>query len=251
MCLPFGFACPSKDEPADSGAAPAEAGAAPAATGAAQAEAGASTTAAPTGSPAATGATGTTAAQGATGAPAATGATGATGSAAATGATGATGANAATGSTGAAAATGTTGAAAATGAEADPEAIKKALLEKIASTKQAKDDEAIELLDKAKEEESATVRELAQAANKRATRLFRYPDRAKRFFEYAMTVDETYPDAPFHLAKLAATTGDIIATKEHLTEVKKRGGKKLLSTVEFDPTFALVADDPDVRKLWQ
>ena len=36
-----------------------------------------------------------------------------------------------------------------------------------------------------------------------------------------------------------------------VTEVKKRGGKRLLQTVEYDPTFALVADDPDVLKLVQ
>jgi hypothetical protein len=75
------------------------------------------------------------------------------------------------------------------------------------------------------------------------------PERAKPFFEYAMAADEKYPDAPFNLAKLAANEGDLERVKELLTEVKARGGKKLLKTVGYDPTFALVAGEADIEKL--
>ena len=44
-------------------------------------------------------------------------------------------------------------------------------------------------------------------------------------------------------------TGETSTVVEYLKTVKKRGGKKLLNTVGFDPTFALVANDPDVVAL--
>lgn len=129
-------------------------------------------------------------------------------------------------------------------AEADP---VKPLLDEV-TNKRTKDDRAMAALDEAKQA-GAEVGDLAAAANKRGTRLFTSPDRAKKFFEYARDIDPKYPDASFNLAKLAANTGDVGEVKELLAETKARGGKKLLKTVGFDPTFALVADDPDVVAL--
>ena len=33
--------------------------------------------------------------------------------------------------------------------------------------------------------------------------------------------------------------------------VAARRGHKLLQSIEFDPSFAGLADDPDIRQLWQ
>jgi hypothetical protein len=137
-----------------------------------------------------------------------------------------------------------------TGAEepAEPPADpKKDLLAEVTNRK-TKDERATAALAEAKAA-GATARELASAANKRGTRLFGTPDRARPFFEYARDEDKRFADASFNLAKLSAMTGEIPVIIEHLTEVKKRGGKRLLQTVEYDPTFALVADDPDVLAL--
>ena len=129
-------------------------------------------------------------------------------------------------------------------AEADP---VKPLLDEV-TNKKTKDDRAMAALAEAKKA-GAEARQLAEAANKRGTNLMTSPDRATKFFEYARTADDKYPDASFNLAKLAANTGEVATVKELLQETKDRGGKKLLKTVGFDPTFALVADDPDVVAL--
>ena len=50
-------------------------------------------------------------------------------------------------------------------------------------------------------------------------------------------------------AKQSANGGDVDATRELLTQVKARGGKKLLTQVDFDPMWEIVKDDPEVRKL--
>lgn len=117
-----------------------------------------------------------------------------------------------------------------------------------AKKKKTSDAKATQLLDDAKAKGAAPT-DVAKAANARGVALMGEPERAKPFFEYAMAADEKYPDAPFNLAKIAANEGDIDRVKELLAEVKARGGKKLLKTVGFDPTFALVAGEPDVEKL--
>jgi hypothetical protein len=128
-----------------------------------------------------------------------------------------------------------------------PEEQIKALLTE-ASSKKTKDERALEALDAAKLLE-ASPNDLAKAANKRGEALMADPERATKFFEWAQAADPKYPNATFNLAKLAANTGDIPRVKELLTEVKARKGKKLLQQVEFDPSFALVADDPEVLAL--
>lgn len=139
------------------------------------------------------------------------------------------------------------GAAAETGAAASPEEQIKALFEEVAK-KKTKDDRALAALEEAKGL-GAEPKDLAKAANKRGEKLLVTPDRATTFFEWAAAADPKYPNATFNLAKLAANTGDIDKVKELLTEVRARGGKKLLQQIEFDPSFALVADDPEVLKL--
>lgn len=93
------------------------------------------------------------------------------------------------------------------------------------------------------------LRDVAKAANARGEKLFDDPDRAKKFFEWAAAKDPKYPDPVFNLAKQLATTGEVDLTVEKLTEVKKRGGKKLLTQIDFDPMWEIVKDDPRVREL--
>lgn len=114
--------------------------------------------------------------------------------------------------------------------------------------KKTKDDRAMAALGEAKEA-GAKDRDLAVAATKRGKSLSSDPERATKFFEYAQDIDKKYPDATFELAKITVNTGEAEKTIELLEEVKKRGGKKLLKNVEFDPTFALVANEPAVQKL--
>ncbi len=99
------------------------------------------------------------------------------------------------------------------------------------------------------ETSGAKLRDVAKAANARGEKLFEAPERAKTFFEWAAAKDPKYPDPLFNLAKQTATTGDVEATREYLKQVKARGGKKLLSQVDFDPMWEIVKDDPEVRKL--
>jgi hypothetical protein len=93
------------------------------------------------------------------------------------------------------------------------------------------------------------LRDVAKAANARGEKLHDDPDRAKTFFEWAAAKDPEYPDPVFNLAKQSATTGEVDPTVERLTEVKKRGGKKLLAQIDFDPMWEIVKDDPRVREL--
>lgn len=130
------------------------------------------------------------------------------------------------------------------GEEVDP---VPGLLDEV-KNKKTKDDRALAALAEAKEA-GAKDRDLAKAATKRGKSLLSDPERATKFFEYAQDIDKKYPDATFELAKLTANTGEAEKTIELLEEVKKRGGKKLLKNVEFDPTFALVANEPAVQKL--
>lgn len=124
---------------------------------------------------------------------------------------------------------------------------KKALLAEVAK-KKTKDERANEALAEA-EAAGATEKELAQAAHKRGKALFATPERAKAFFEYALDKDKKYPDPVFELAKQEVNTSELDAAKAHLEEVKKRGGKKLLGQIDYDPMWDVLKDDPDVRAL--
>ena len=75
------------------------------------------------------------------------------------------------------------------------------------------------------------------------------PEQATAAFEWARDKDPTYPDASFNLAKQTALAGEIPETVKHLQEVHKRGGKKLLKQVSYDPVFEAVKDDPEVQKI--
>jgi hypothetical protein len=119
-----------------------------------------------------------------------------------------------------------------------------------AKSKKTSDAKAKKALEDA-EAAGATVRELAEASNERGVALLGSgePERATAAFEWARDKDPTYPDASFNLAKQTAMAGEIPETVKHLQEVHKRGGKKLLKQVGFDPTFEIVKDDPDVQKI--
>lgn len=123
-----------------------------------------------------------------------------------------------------------------------------AALLKEAKSRRTKDDRALAALAEA-EQAGASPRDLAKAANARGLALHADPERAKKFFEWAGEKDPKYPDPMFNIAKQYAMTGDIPFIKEYLQKTKDRGGKKLLSQIEFDPTWQIVADDPEVRKL--
>lgn len=133
---------------------------------------------------------------------------------------------------------------------ADPaaaaEANKKLLDE--AKAKKTSDTRAKKALEEA-EKGGATVRELAESANARGEALFDEPERAAAFFTWAKDKDTTYPEPVFNLAKQSANAGEVPQTVELLKEVSKRGGKKLLKQVGFDPTFEIVKDDAEVQKL--
>jgi hypothetical protein len=96
----------------------------------------------------------------------------------------------------------------------------------------------------------AEARELAEAANDRGDALFgEEGDRATKYFEWARDKDTSYPDPSFNLAKITVLSGNVPGTIAHLEEVKKRGGKKLLKTVGYDPLFEVVKDDKTVQAL--
>lgn len=130
---------------------------------------------------------------------------------------------------------------------AAPPADKAKLLDdaKAKKTSDAKARKALEEAEKA----GATPRELAEAANARGEALFEDPERAAAFFTWARDKDPTYPEPVFNLAKQSVNAGEIPQTVELLKEVSKRGGKKLLKQIGFDPTFEIVKDDPEVQKL--
>lgn len=130
---------------------------------------------------------------------------------------------------------------------ADPAADKGKLLDE-AKAKKTSDARAKKAFEEA-EKAGATPRELAEAANARGEALFGEPERATAFFEWARDKDTSYPEPVFNLAKQTANAGEIPQTVAHLKEVHKRGGKKLLKQVGFDPTFEIVKDDPEVQKL--
>ncbi|MBA3546968.1 MAG: hypothetical protein H0T76_10835 [Nannocystis sp.] len=135
---------------------------------------------------------------------------------------------------------------------ADPAAAAAAKTKLLtdAKSKKTSDAKAKKALEEA-EAAGATVRELAEASNERGVALLGAgePERATSAFEWARDKDPTYPDASFNLAKQTAMAGEIPETVKHLQEVHKRGGKKLLKQVGFDPTFEIVKDDPEVQKI--
>ncbi len=131
--------------------------------------------------------------------------------------------------------------------EEETKAAIAALLKK-AAKKRTSDSKAEKALAEA-EELGAEPRELAKAANTRGEALFGERDRAIKFFEWARDKDEKYPDPSFNLAKIEVLAGNVPGTIAHLQEVKKRGGRKLLKTVGYDPLFEVVKDDRTVQKL--
>ncbi len=135
---------------------------------------------------------------------------------------------------------------------ADPVAAAAAKIKLITEVKAKKtsDARAKKALEEA-EAAGATARELAEASNDRGIALLGggEAERATAAFEWARDKDPTYPDPSFNLAKQTAMAGEIPETVKHLQEVHKRGGKKLLKQVGFDPVFEIVKDDPEVQKI--
>lgn len=123
----------------------------------------------------------------------------------------------------------------------------KQLFARIASLKTS-DEAALGYL-KQVEALGSTAKERALAANDRGQKLFSKAERADRFFAWAEAHYDRHPLPSFNRAKIAAIQGNIAKVKEHLRSVQKRKGKKLLQKVGFDPTFALVHDDPEVRSI--
>lgn len=124
-----------------------------------------------------------------------------------------------------------------------------AALIKEARTTKTTDERALEALAEA-ETAGATAKELARAAKARGDYLYKDPDRAKVFYEWSAAKDEDYPDPVFALAKQKAVTGDVDDVVKLLKQVSERkGGKKLLEQIDFDPTWDIVKDDPEVRAL--
>ncbi len=124
-----------------------------------------------------------------------------------------------------------------------------AALIKEARTTKTTDERALEALKEA-EEAGATVKVLALAAKARADYLYKDPDRAKVFYEWSAAKDEDYAEPLFALAKQHAVTGDVVEVVKLLKQVAERkGGKKLLEQIDFDPTWDIVKEDPDVRAL--
>jgi hypothetical protein len=129
-----------------------------------------------------------------------------------------------------------------------PPAADPAALQTEIKTKKTTDERAMAALAEL-EASGAKLRDVAKAANARGEKLFEEPERAKTFFEWAAAKDPKYPDPLFNLAKQTANAGEVDATREYLKQVKARGGKKLLTQVDFDPMWEIVKDDPEVRKL--
>ncbi|MCA8965638.1 MAG: hypothetical protein KDC48_12210 [Planctomycetes bacterium] len=133
--------------------------------------------------------------------------------------------------------------------EEDKKKEEIASLLKTVSNKRTSDAKADKALADA-EGLGAEVRALAEAANDRGDALLgEEGDRSTKYFEWARDKDTSYPDPSFNLAKMTVLSGDVPGTIAHLEEVKKRGGKKLLKTVGYDPLFEVVKDDKKVQAL--
>ncbi|MFV8749070.1 hypothetical protein ACNOYE_00810 [Nannocystaceae bacterium ST9] len=126
------------------------------------------------------------------------------------------------------------------------------LLAQAKDMKKTSDEDAIKALDEAKAAGADKI-EAAKIANARGEALVAdgEAERAEPFFEWAKDTHTLYAEPVFNLAKQACLAGEADSCKELLLEVKKRGNKKLLKNVGIDPIFAPVADDPDVRKLYE
>lgn len=124
----------------------------------------------------------------------------------------------------------------------------KAMMAKVKSLK-VSDKAAMRYLEQSKEKPDSTPKDRALAANSRGEKLFAQPERAEAFFRWAQEHYPRHPLPAFNRAKIAAIRGEIDQVKAHLKTVKERRGRKLLGKVGFDPTFALVHDDPEVRSL--
>ena len=141
------------------------------------------------------------------------------------------------------------GGAAEAGADAAAAGKDSAALIKEARTTKTTDERALAALTEA-EGAGATIKELARAAKARGDYLYKSPDRAKVFYEWSAAKDEDYADPVFALAKQKAVTGDLEDVVKLLKQVAERkGGKKLLEQIDFDPTWDIVKDDPEVRAL--
>jgi len=114
------------------------------------------------------------------------------------------------------------------------------------------DDDAIKALDDALAAGADKI-VLAKLANTRGEALVKKSesDRADAFFEWAKTTHTLFAEPVFNQAKLACLAGDADLCKELLLEVDKRGNKKLLKGVGLDPIFTPVADDSEIRKLYE
>ncbi len=123
----------------------------------------------------------------------------------------------------------------------------KALLKEV-QRRRTKDARAQEALTEA-EAAGATPADLAKAANARGKALHASPERAKVFFELALDKDPKFAEPAFNLAKQAAVTGDLDEAKKWLKITHERKGKKLLKQIEYDQTWEILKDDPDVRAL--
>lgn len=128
-----------------------------------------------------------------------------------------------------------------------PTADPKVLL-KEAQNPKTKDNRAMQALAEA-EQAGAPAKDLSRAAFARGKKLHADPERAATFFRWAAEKDPKYPDPMFELARIAVVQGDVDETKKLLKQVADRKGKKLLQQLEFDPTWEIIKDDPEVRTL--
>lgn len=158
---------------------------------------------------------------------------------------------AATSTTGAAEPAGTTSTTGEVAPPPEPVDPVPALLETAKNPKTSVDD-AIKALDEAKAAGADKI-ELAKLANTRGDELLKKekPEDAETFWTWAKDTHELYAEPVFALAKQSCLVGDADLCKELLLEVKKRGNKKLLKQVGTDPIFIIVADDSEIRKLYE
>lgn len=117
--------------------------------------------------------------------------------------------------------------------DTDDDAAKKALADAVAA--------------------GAAKLDAAKIANERGEALMAdgEGERAAVFFQWAADTHKIFAKPIYNLATLAAYAGDLEIAKEHLQELAKRGNKKLMKKVGVDPAFALLADDPEVRKIYE
>jgi hypothetical protein len=93
----------------------------------------------------------------------------------------------------------------------------------------------------------------AKVGNERGEALMKKGEgeRAEEFFRWSADTHKLLAEPIYNLATLAAYAGDLEDAKELLEELGKRGNKRLMRRVGVDPAFALLHDDPDVRKIYE